>query len=391
MHGECLKGEHCKFSHDWNDRENNVCTFFQKGNCSSGSLCRYEHVKLSRPQTYEVPSTGSFHHSLLSNSGSLTDPSQDAIREGEAIVSVPAWSQVPAQNDLYEHKDFVESAIHDPEDRSICSFAAVGSCSHGDQNCPHIHGYVCPSCGKQCLHPFRPDEREEHMKTCEKEQKHLQALTKSQDIECSVCLDQILSKPTPAERRFGLLSECDHPFCIYCIRNWRNKSPSTGMDVNSALRACPVCRKLSHFVIPSVVWYFSKEEKQEIVDNYKAKLKSIDCRHFNFGTGSCPFGTSCFYKHEVSLRHLGADDGVTVVAEDGVTVVAEAGVTVVAEVGVTVVAEAGVTVVAEAGVTVVAEDGVTVVAEDGVTIIAEDIRMSDFLANVNIWNPRHLV
>ncbi|XP_050284854.1 uncharacterized protein LOC126724297 isoform X7 [Quercus robur] len=26
---------------------------------------------------------------------------------------------------------------------------------------------------------------------------------------------------------------------------------------------------------------------------------SIDCKHFDFGNGNCPFGSSCFYKHKV--------------------------------------------------------------------------------------------
>lgn len=30
---------------------------------------------------------------------------------------------------------------------------------------------------------------------------------------------------------------------------------------------------------------------------YKAKLGTIDCRHFAFGDGTCPFSTSCFYRH----------------------------------------------------------------------------------------------
>jgi E3 ubiquitin-protein ligase makorin len=123
------------------------------------------------------------------------------------------------------------------------------------------------------LHPFRPDERNEHLKACEKKQKNLDLLKYSQEIECSVCLDRVLSKLTAAERKFGLLSECNHPFCISCIRNWRGSSPTSGMDVNSSLRACPICRKLSYFVIPSVIWYSTKEEKQEIVDTYKEKLR----------------------------------------------------------------------------------------------------------------------
>lgn len=136
-----------------------------------------------------------------------------------------------------------------------------------------MHGDLCTTCGNKCLHPFRPEEREEHTKECEKKQKHIEALKQSQDIECSVCLDRILSKPTPGERKFGLLTECDHPFCIQCIRNWRSSAPVSGMDVNSTLRACPICRKLSYFVVPSVVWYFTPEEKKEIIDIYKAKLR----------------------------------------------------------------------------------------------------------------------
>lgn len=60
------------------------------------------------------------------------------------------------------------------------------------------------------------------------------------------------------------------------------------------------------------------------MDNYREKLRSIDCKHFSFGDGNCPFGTSCFYKHayhdgrleEVVLRHLDAEDGQTVIAKD---------------------------------------------------------------------------
>lgn len=41
-----------------------------------------------------------------------------------------------------------------------------------------------------------------------------------EDIACILSgLERILSKPTGAEQKFGLLSEYDHPFCISCIRN----------------------------------------------------------------------------------------------------------------------------------------------------------------------------
>ncbi|XP_015881784.3 putative RING-type E3 ubiquitin transferase C3H69 isoform X2 [Ziziphus jujuba] len=337
-HGACLKGERCEFSHDWKDPSNNVCTFYLKGVCAYGSRCRYEHVKPLRSESPGSSSSTSSRQSLVSDSSPLGHHSQNlsggvfltpgVLTELSALSRPFFPSKEPAWKVESEQLDFVDAGniggprTSGPADRPICSFAAAGNCPRGE-NCPHIHGNICPICGKQCLHPFRPEEREEHLKTCEKKQKNLEALKHSQEIECSVCLERVLSKPTAAERKFGLLSECDHPFCISCIRNWRSSSPTSGMDVNSALRACPICRKLSYFVIPSVIWYSTKEEKQEIIDNYKAKLRSIDCKHFDFGNGNCPFGTSCFYKHayrdgrleEVVLRHLGNEDGQAVIAK----------------------------------------------------------------------------
>ncbi|KAL6981679.1 RING-type E3 ubiquitin transferase [Sarracenia purpurea var. burkii] len=337
-HGACLKGDHCEFSHDWKDPANNVCTFYQKGVCSYGSRCRYDHVKVSGAHSTASSSTIS-HQFSVSDSAIVTRPSTTPLEGLTAVPCVtsefsassipffpaakPAWSQTSEHHSLLDIDDVGMFTSLDPADRPICSFAAAGNCPRGER-CPHIHGDLCPSCGKHCLHPFKPLEREEHIKTCEKKQKHLEALKHSQEIECSVCLERVLSKPTAAERKFGLLSECDHPFCVSCIRNWRSSSPASGMDVNSTLRACPICRKVSYFVIPSVIWYSTKEEKQEIIDSYRAKLRSIDCKHFDFGNGTCPFGTSCFYKHayrdgrveEVVLRHLGAEDGHTVIAKN---------------------------------------------------------------------------
>lgn len=356
-HGACLKGEHCEYSHDWRASPNNICTFYQKGMCSYGSRCRYDHVKVSQPQALVSPPSRAIPREVsrppqILPVTSLSGPSNaisgallnfssssrpflppDKSRgsngsESNTFISNGSESNAFISDDS-ESKAFVSDADElvpasvDPAEQPICSFAAAGNCPYGD-GCPHLHGDLCPTCGKWCLHPFRPDEREEHIKLCQKNKNRLDALKASQDIECCVCLDRVLSKPSAAERKFGLLSECDHPFCISCIRSWRSNSPDSGMDVNSTLRACPICRKVSYYVIPSVIWYSSKEEKQEIVDTYKAKLSSIDCRHFNFGNGTCPFGTSCFYKHayrdgrleEVVLRHLGSEDGNTVIAKD---------------------------------------------------------------------------
>ena len=53
---------------------------------------------------------------------------------------------------------------------------------------------------------------------------------------------------------------------------------------------------MQHFVTPSSVWPADEEEKARIIAGYCAKLSQIDCKYFDHGEGSCPFGTSCFYR-----------------------------------------------------------------------------------------------
>ncbi|KAL3899621.1 MAG: hypothetical protein SGCHY_001908 [Lobulomycetales sp.] len=65
----------------------------------------------------------------------------------------------------------------------------------------------------------------------------------------------------------------------------------------STSKACPICRVITHFIVPSGVWVDDPAVKAAVVQEYKTKLSNIDCRSFAFGDGSCPFGTSCFYRH----------------------------------------------------------------------------------------------
>lgn len=38
---------------------------------------------------------------------------------------------------------------------------------------------------------------------------------------CSICMEVVVQKAIPSERRFGILSACCHTFCLACIRQWR--------------------------------------------------------------------------------------------------------------------------------------------------------------------------
>ncbi|XP_009600645.1 putative RING-type E3 ubiquitin transferase C3H69 isoform X1 [Nicotiana tomentosiformis] len=232
-----------------------LCKFFARGACLKGEHCDFLH------DSEDVPNNVCTYY----QKGICAFGSRCRYEHVKITRSQPSLPSSSA--------NIVELKRVNATDQSICSSSTAGNCPQG--------------------------KKEEHMKTCETRENQHDLLKHSQEIECGVCLERVLSKTIMAERKFGILSECDHPFCISCIRNWRNSSPSIGMDVNSTLRACPICRKLSYFVIPSVIWYSTKEEKQEIINSYKAKLRSIDCKKFDFGNGTCPFGASCFYKHTV--------------------------------------------------------------------------------------------
>ena len=59
------------------------------------------------------------------------------------------------------------------------------------------------------------------MSECKARHDRLANLRYSQAVECCVCMEHVLEKPTTAERKFGLLS-CEHAFCLGCIRGWRS-------------------------------------------------------------------------------------------------------------------------------------------------------------------------
>jgi len=40
-----------------------------------------------------------------------------------------------------------------------------------------------------------------------------------------------------------------------------------------------------------------KEEKDNLLSEYRQALASKECKYFKKGDGECPFGNKCFYRH----------------------------------------------------------------------------------------------
>ena len=124
----------------------------------------------------------------------------------------------------------------------------------------------------------------------------------SAKVECGICLEIVHEKQRMADRRFGLLAGCDHPFCLGCIRDWRDGGVARDAAEHTSgrleqARKCPLCRTQSHYTIPSTNWPRNQTEKDAIVEEYRNRMDGIPCRNFDYGDGHCPFGSSCFYAH----------------------------------------------------------------------------------------------
>lgn len=334
-----------------------VCTYFQIGACSYGAGCRYDHVMLNNASQQVAPQPLSTHHirpvvsanvlpfargipprqintaappvashmMRLSKSGTVSAPPptpavdlaiqglppklkvDDWVRAAEFVpgqkwqaLSGPLSYSDAVQTGIPPSPDAVEQSNHvlNPTDEStsLCPYAVHGNCPFGGE-CAYVHGNICEFCGKATLVPSDELQNKKHTEECIKEhERSMEAAFAAQLSEgktCGICHEVVWEKQSVAGRRFGILSDCSHIFCLACIRQWR----SVEQYDNDVIRSCPECRIKSDFVIPSKFWVEGKDEKIRLIDNYKLALSKKPCMHFQQGNGKCPFNNSCFYEH----------------------------------------------------------------------------------------------
>ncbi|XP_065349556.1 probable E3 ubiquitin-protein ligase makorin-1 [Cloeon dipterum] len=184
------------------------------------------------------------------------------------------------------------------EDAALCVIHEDCLPCPDGQDCVYVHGEFCELCCKFSLHPFNEDQRKKHTSECikqhEKDMELSFAVARSKDKMCGICFETIVEK-SPREQRFGILPNCNHCFCLNCIRTWRQAKNFE----NNITRGCPECRTASDFVCPSVYWVETKEEKDKLINDYKLAMQNKDCKYFKRGEGKCPFGNKCFYQHNL--------------------------------------------------------------------------------------------
>lgn len=340
--GFCAAGEKCVFRHVSPDQLEK-CRFYAAGTCKFGQSCSRSHA-LSSPPVVETTGTADALPLVLlkdlrlgEESGPLSssettdknDPSQEYQKQGEKMDdglsdgpmrppsvkfgtlsfaelarrgipegpapslrpgATPGPSSAPtAQNGKASPTSSPMTVLASTLTKSndLCPFAMVGKCRYGSL-CRNVHGISCPRCLRYCLYPNDLEKNEEHIEECLGRQ-DIPSPADVKEIECGICLGRVAEKDDP---RFGLLN-CDHAFCLKCIRTWR--AQHTMHDL--ATKSCPLCRVVTYFIIPSSTWTIDPAEKGRIVAAYKQRCSTIHCKYFSSGDGVCPFGSSCFYAH----------------------------------------------------------------------------------------------
>uniref|UniRef100_A0A3Q0SX98 E3 ubiquitin-protein ligase makorin-2 n=1 Tax=Amphilophus citrinellus TaxID=61819 RepID=A0A3Q0SX98_AMPCI len=313
LHGVCREGSRCLFSHDPStSKPSTICKFYQRGACAYGERCRYDHIRLSSRGgggggASENLTGGGGGGSRVGRGGAKkTLVLRDRVLGVDDTFGSPSessGSELTAAAAPQSYVDAIRTGLDAsaqeqayPDLPQLCPYAATGQCVFKD-SCTYLHGDLCEVCRLQVLHPHDPEQRRAHEKICllafEADMEKAFAAQLSQDKVCSICMDVVVQKANPSDRRFGILSSCSHIFCLACIRKWR----CTRNFHNKIIKSCPQCRVISEFVIPSVYWVEDQDEKDHLIELFKSGVSKKACKYFDQGRSSCPFGGKCLYLH----------------------------------------------------------------------------------------------
>ena len=116
---------------------------------------------------------------------------------------------------------------------------------------------------------------EDAFKVSEEERLRQERLSRSRGKLCGICMEEVISLEPASERRFAIFEKCKHVFCLKCIRNWR----SNNAYEKDLVRSCPICRTLSHFIVP----------RYSGISFFPSFIYRFPCFHFYFFHFRFPF------------------------------------------------------------------------------------------------------
>ena len=286
--GCCVKGDYCEFSHQIS---NSVCKNFINGFCKFGDSCNFQHSKGSKVSLSNVPIISNKNNAIATSTSTVTtsyqsdssthnttittdndtlnfhsfetelerlwglehdDKELNKVKQLGISQSSQSYAKATASNitfkeredmNLKSNRDNTNMNTHNKEHKELCKFYMTGNCRFGI------------ACKNRHDDSVSPD-----------------IATSNDDMkpECGICMS------IPTKGVYGILNNCNCIFCLECVREWRRDGKSVTKSTEQ-VRLCPLCRRQSHFVVPSTK-SLSGDEKELLVQTYKEIMSSKPCK-----------------------------------------------------------------------------------------------------------------
>jgi hypothetical protein len=196
------------------------------------------------------------------------------------------WVSTILKKDLKEKLKIKKIKKKEIKKREVCrSFVLFKRCKF-PTSCMFLHT-ADPEIIKTTICKFRMECRKINCPFGHANQIHIQDerndVNLISDDNCGICWENIYT----SKKRFGLLSCCDHKFCISCIRKHRQNVQLPKLNRNG----CPVCRVTSFGYCSSKFFLTGIAKKNEFKKCEKNRA-NISCRD-----GSDCFRPGCGFKH----------------------------------------------------------------------------------------------
>ncbi|XP_072222885.1 makorin, ring finger protein, 4 [Leuresthes tenuis] len=300
INGNCRFGPRCNYRHEWPViPSSQICRYFQKGGCWYGERCRYLHFHQPLVRTDVAGRRGSVP---VVSSSSVAHVQSERRGSEPALLRAAATSRqecsgpeltVNASNTRREigqlPDNIVEEQSQENDLTSIQSpeVAQAGACHGKDEGTSSTTRQDDGAGATAAAAPCAKSDIEE-----------TEAFLQSRNVTCGICMEKVYEKVDKKDHVFGILPNCNHPFCLECITTWR-KTKELGPDV---VRTCPQCRVRSAFYVPNKYWV-EGQAKDGVIAAFKKKFSKKRCCFYD-RYGCCPFKTECLYRHVKHSNHI---------------------------------------------------------------------------------------